>query len=71
MATSDLKTVRAILGVLVTEGRKAEAALAALEVELRKDDPTMAMAVASQVKALQLAAEEAEKLVERLQALQR
>ena len=70
MATTDLKTIRAILGVLVGEGRKAEAALAELEAELRKDDETMAMAVASQVKALRLAAEEAEKLIERLQALQ-
>jgi len=70
VATTDLKTIRAILGVLVGEGRKAEAALAELEAELRKDDETMAMAVASQVKALRLAAEEAEKLIERLQALQ-
>lgn len=62
MSSEALKTARAVLGVLVCEAEKAERALAALKL----NDETLALAVMAQARALRLAAEESQRLVDRI-----
>jgi len=58
----ELKTARAVLGLLATEASKAESALTKIAEQLK--DEGLALAVIAQVKALRLAADEALKLIE-------
>jgi hypothetical protein len=60
----ELKTARAVLDLLASEARKAEAVLVSSASKLR--DEGLALAVVSQARAMRLAAEESAKLVELL-----